>query len=48
MAGAANSTTGNIRSQENSQDCSQCTTKLPDVIMGALAIAAAIAQVNPD
>ena len=46
MAGAANSTTGSIRSQENSQDWSQCRTKLPDATSGKLAIAAAIAQVK--
>ena len=48
MTGAANSTTGNIRNQENNQDCNQYVTKLPDVISGKLAIAAAIAQVSPD
>ena len=48
MAGAANSTTGSIRSQENSHACSQCRTKLLDAMSGKLAIAAAIPQVNPD
>ena len=48
MAGAANSTTGNIMTQATSHDCSQCTTKVPAAINGKLAIAAAIAQVRPD
>ena len=48
MAGAANNTTGSMRSQENNQDGSQCTTKLPDIKNGKLAIADATAQVNPD
>jgi hypothetical protein len=48
MAGAANSTTGSIRSQKNSHACSQCRTKLLDAMSGKLAIAAAIPQVNPD
>jgi hypothetical protein len=47
MAGAANSTTGSIRSQENSR-ASQCRTKLPDAMSGKQAIAAAIPQINPE
>ena len=48
IAGAAKITTGNIRSQETSQDCSQCMAKDPVALKGKLAIAAAIADVRPD
>jgi hypothetical protein len=48
MNGAAIRTTGNISSQEISQDCSQCTAKEPIARKGKLAIADAIAQINPD
>ncbi len=48
IAGAANSTIGDIVIQEKSQDCSQCVTNAPPAKNGKLAIAAAIAQVKPD
>jgi hypothetical protein len=48
IAGAANSTIGNIVIQAINQDCSQCEASVPDVKNGTLAIAAATAQVRPD
>ena len=48
MAGAANSTTGNITSQARSPDFIQCFAKEPSAKNGKLAIAAAMAQVKPD
>ena len=48
MVGAANKTIGNMMSQANSHDCSQCEANVPDAKNGALAIAAATAQVRPD
>jgi hypothetical protein len=43
IAGAANSTIGDIVIQAKSQDCSQCVTNVPPAKKGKLAIAAAIA-----
>jgi hypothetical protein len=48
MAGAANSTIGSIVSQARSQDRSQCDMKESVARNGALATAAAIAQVKQD
>jgi len=48
IAGAANSTTGNIMIQATNHDCSQRVVKVPVATKGKLAIAAAIAQVRPD
>jgi hypothetical protein len=48
IAGAATSTSGNIVIHEISQDSSQFWMKPPVSMNGKLAIAAAIAHVNPD
>ena len=48
MAGAANTTTGNIINHAKNQDCSQCDRNEPVSRNGKLAIAAAIAQVKQD
>ena len=48
MAGAANSTTGNIMNQARSPDFSQCFAKEPSAKNGKLAMAAATVQVKPD
>ena len=48
IAGAANTTTGSIRSHAISQDRSQCCRKESLAKNGKLAIAAAIADVSPD
>ena len=47
IAGAANSTIGDIVIQAKIQDWSQCVTNVPPAMNGKLAIAAAIAHVEP-
>ena len=48
IAGAANNTIGIIVIQAMIHDCSQCEANVPAARNGALAIAAATAQVRPD
>jgi hypothetical protein len=48
MTGAAISTTGSIVAHEKSQALNQCAAKVPESKKDMLAIAAAMAQVNPD
>ena len=47
MNGAAKSTTGIIVAQAINQELNQCSRKADSAKNGALAIAAAIAEVNP-
>lgn len=48
MAGAANNTTGSMMIQASTAERSQCERNAPSLKNGALATAAATAEVNPD
>jgi hypothetical protein len=48
MTGAAISTTGSMVAHDRSHALNQCAAKVPESKRDMLAIAAAMAQVNPD